>query len=155
MATVKIEPSYNDILIMLDSDEEICHVVDLLGTSSFSYKLSNPILISVDVDKIPHNLSYMKLLCHGGLSQRPPLHLSSYSLNFSIIDALKMTKSRRRSKSDHTEIDFDNIDVRNVKYLPPSFDGDVIFILLLIAVDIFSTYGRSVDGINKMYDGLP
>ena len=56
-----------------------------------------------------------------------------------------MTKSRRSSKSDLTAIDFDSIDVRDVKYLLPIFDGDVIFLLPPINVDVFCTYGRSMD----------
>ena len=53
MATVKIKPSDDDILVLLDSDEYVCHVVDLSDTSSFLYKTtpSNPVLVSVDVDK--------------------------------------------------------------------------------------------------------
>ena len=66
-----------------------------------------------------------------------------------------MTKSSRRSKSDLTAIDFDTIDVCNVKYLPPSFDGDVIFILPPIAVDVSSTNGHSMDDMDKMCDGHP
>ena len=66
-----------------------------------------------------------------------------------------MTKSRRRSKFDLTAIDLDTIDVREVKYLPPSFDGDIIFILHGINVDIFGTYGRSMDDMYKMCDRHP
>jgi hypothetical protein len=56
-------------------------------------------------------------------------------------------------KSNLIAIDFDSIDVCEVKYLPPSFDGDVIFILPPINVDVSSTYGRSMDGTDKMCDG--
>ena len=145
MAIVKIEPSDDDVIVLLYSNEEFCHVVDLSDTSFFSYrtKSSNPVLDSVDFDKTPHNSSYMKLLRHGVLSQRPPLHHFSSSSGFNIVDTLKMTKSRRRSRSNLTAIDFDSIDVRNVKYFPPSFDGDVIFILPPIVVDNSNTYGVS------------
>jgi hypothetical protein len=109
----------------------------------------------VDVDKTPHSSSCMKFVRHGSSSQHPPLHPSSSSSCFNIIDALKMTKSRRRSKSDLIAIDFDSIDIRHVKYLLPSFDGDVIFILPPINVDASSMYGRSMDGMDKMCDGDP
>ena len=109
----------------------------------------------MDVDKIPHNSSYMKLVCHSYSSQRPPLHPSSSSSSFNIVDALKMTKSRKKSKSDLNAIDSDGIDVRDVKYLPPSFDGDVIFISPPMNVDESSTYGRSMDDMDKMCDGHP
>jgi hypothetical protein len=48
-----------------------------------------------------------------------------------MVDALKVTKSRKRSKSDLASIDFDSIDVQDVKYLPSSFNGDVLFLLPL------------------------
>ena len=157
MATVKIEPKKDDVLVLLDSDEDVCLVVDLSDISHFPYKTkpSNPVLVFVDVDRTPHSTSYMKLVRNGSSSQRPPLHPPSSSSRFSIVDALKMTKSRKRSKSDLTAIVFDTINVRNVKYLPPYFDGDVIITLPPIVVDVSSTYGRSMDGIDKMCDGHP
>ena len=77
VATVKIEPSDNDVLVLLDSDEDVCHVVDLSDTSHFPYKprSSNLVLVSVDVDKNPHNSSYMKLLRHGVRPNPPPLNV--------------------------------------------------------------------------------
>ena len=157
IATVKIEPNEDDVLVLLDSDEEVYLIVDLSDTSHFPHKTkpSNPILVYVDVDRTPHNSSYMKLVRHGSSSQRPPLHLPSSSSGFNIVDALKMTKSRRRFKSDLTGIDFDTVDVREVKYLPPSSDCDVIFILPPIILDVSSTYGRFIDDMDKMCDGHP
>ena len=62
-----------------------------------------------------------------------------------------MTKSRRIPKSNLTTIDFDNKDVRDVKYLPPSFDGDVtILILPRINVDVSSVYDQSMDDMDKI-----
>ena len=86
MANVKIEPSDDDVFILFDSAEEVCYVVDFSDTSHFPYKtkLSNPDLVSVDVDKTPYNSSYMKLLRHGASSQRPPLHRSSSYSGFNI-----------------------------------------------------------------------
>ena len=49
------------------------------------------------------------------------------------------------SKSDLTAIDLKSKDIRDVKYLPPSYDGNVIFILPPINVDVFSIYGRFMD----------
>ena len=66
-----------------------------------------------------------------------------------------MIKSRRRSKSDYTAIDFDSIDVRHIKYLPPSFNDDVVFILPPINVDVSSTYRHFMDDMDKMCDGHP
>ena len=55
---------------------------------------------------------YMKSVPHISPSQRPPLHHSTSSIGFTIVDALKLTKSRKKnSKADLASIDFDNIDV--------------------------------------------
>ena len=107
----------------------------------------------MNVAKIPNNPSYMKLVRHSSLSQRQPFHLSSFLFRFNIIDALKMTKSRRMTKPDHTTIDFDSIVILDVKYLPPLFDDDVIFILPPTNVDGFSTYGHFMDDMDKMCNG--
>ena len=70
MVTVKIEPKEDDVLVLLDSDEDICHVVHLSDISHFPYKTkpSNSVLVSVDVDRTPHNSSYMELVRNGSSS---------------------------------------------------------------------------------------
>ena len=89
------------------------------------------------------------------LSQRPPLHPSSSSIGLTIVDALKFTKSRKMSKLDLAFIDFNNIDVRDVKYLPSFFYCDVIFVLPLVALGVPNTYGHSTDSMDKMCNGRP
>ena len=42
MATIKIEPSDDDFLVLLDSNEDVCHVVDHSDTSHFPYKTKGP-----------------------------------------------------------------------------------------------------------------
>lgn len=46
-----------------------------------------------------------------------------------IVKALKLTKSMKRSKYDIATI---NIDVHDVKYLPPSFANDILFVTPLV-----------------------
>ena len=115
--------------MLSDYNNKICPAVIISDTSSFPIRNTTPTpsKVLVDVDKTPSSPLYMRLVYHGTPSQRPPLHpcVSSSSLN--IVEVLKLTKSRKRSKSNLTTIDFDNIDVRDVKYLPPSFDGDIFF----------------------------
>ena len=84
MASVKIESSDNDVLVLLDTDEDVCYVVDLSYTSYFYYKTkhSNHVLVFVNVDKTPHSLLYMKLVRHDFSSQRPPLHFFLFFFRF-------------------------------------------------------------------------
>jgi hypothetical protein len=70
-----------------------------------------------------------------------------------MVDALKLTKSRKKSKSDLVFIDFDSIDVRDVKYLPSFFNGDVLFALPLLHLKFQIRMTVQLDDMNKMYDG--
>ena len=98
---------------------------------------------------------YKMVVFHISFSQCPLLHPSPSSIGLTMVDALKLTKSKKKSKSNLIFIDFDNIDVRNVKYLPYSFNDDVLFLLPLVPLKVPNTYGRSMDGMDKMCDGRP
>lgn len=95
----------------------------------------------------------MMLTCQGTPSQCPPLHplLSFMSLN--IVEKLKLSKSGKTFKCDLTIIDFDNIDVCEVKYLPSKADGDMLFVLSHMTMGVPSVYGRSMNGMDKMCNG--
>ena len=152
--TVKLEPDDNIVCLLSDSDDHICATVDLSDTSSFPFK-NTPSQVPLHASTSSCTPLSIKFACRDTPSQRPPLHPSSSSIGLTIIDALKFTKSRKRSKSDLASIDFENIVVRNVKYLPSSFDGDILFVLPPVPLGVPSAYGRSMDGMDKMCDGHP
>ena len=104
VAIVKIERNDNSIFMLLDSDGDICPIVDLFDTSYFSYKakIPTPLLVYADVGKVHFSPSYMKLLRHKSRFQHSLFLPSSSSSCLNIIDAFKLTKSRERSKSDLT-----------------------------------------------------
>jgi hypothetical protein len=157
MAPVKVEPLDDSVFVLSDSEDDICASVDLSNTSPFPFRSvhSTPSQLPLHVAKSPCGLMYKRVVPQNSPSQRPPLHPSPSSTGLTMVDALKLTKSRKRSKSDLASIDFDSIDVREVKYLPSSFNGDVLFLLPPVALKAPSTYGRSMDGMDKMCDGHP
>lgn len=61
--------------------------------------------------------------------KEPLVHPTLTTKNVHILDVFKITKHRGRSEYDLNNIDFDNIVMKDVKYTPSMFDGDVIFIL--------------------------
>ena len=131
VALVKLEPTHDNMFVLSDSKVDICASVDLSNTSLFPFKSlhSTSSQFSIHVAKFPCGPMYKRLVPHISPSQRPPLHPSPSSIGLTIVDTLKLTKSRKRSKSDLASIGFDNIDVCDVKYLPSSFNGDVLFLL--------------------------
>lgn len=124
-----------------------------MDTSPFPRKIKTPTPIneSVYVDKSPYNPLCMRLAPHG----IPPFYLGSSSLGLNIVEALKLTKSRRRSKSNLTTVDFDNINVCDVKYLPTSYDGDVLYVLPFVSMGVLIVYGCFRNGMEKMCVGHP
>ena len=77
------------------------------------------------------------------------------SSGLSIVNALKLTKSSRRSKSDLTTLDFDNIDERNVKNLPSFLESDILFVLPPLSMGVSNMYGHSINDIEKMCNRHP
>ena len=94
---------------------------------------------------------YMRVACHDTPSQHPLLHLFFSLTCLNIVDA--QTKFMKRSKSDLVSIDFENIEVRDVKYFPLSFGGDVLFELPLATIGVPNAYNHSMDGMDEVYDG--
>ena len=138
----KVKLEVDDVVVLSDSDEDNIQVVDIAGTSSYpfqspcSFTSTSSVQPLHGIDPSPH--------IH---SQKPHVHPTSSKSNVHILEALKITKCRRISKSDLTNIDFDNIVIEDVKYLPSSFNGDVLFILPPIKSGIPDAYGKAMDGV--------
>ena len=98
---------------------------------------------------------HLKFSCHNKPSQRTPLHPSPSSIGLTIIDALKFTKYRKMLKSYFTAIDFENTVVCQCQLLPYFFDGDILFVYVLVPLGVPSAYDRSMGGKDKMCDGHP
>jgi hypothetical protein len=157
IAPIKVESLDDSVFVLSDSEDDICASVDLSNTSPFPFKNvhSTPLQLPIHVVKSRCGLMYKKVVLQISPFQRPTLNFSPSSIWLTMVDALKLRKSRKTSKSDLASIDFDSIDVRDVKYLPSSLNGDVLFLLPLVALKAPSTYGRSMEGMDKMCDGHP
>ena len=133
VATVKLEPTDDNVFVLSDSEDDICASVDLSNALSFLFKIVHSTFLQfpIGVAKSPCGPMYKTVVPHISPSQRPPLHPSPSFVGLTIIDALKLTKSRKIPKPNFSSIDFDNIDVRYVKYLPSSLNDDVLFLFPL------------------------
>jgi hypothetical protein len=157
IAHVKVEPLDDSVFVLSDSEDDICASVDLSNTSPFPFRSVHSTIfrLPIHVAKSPCGLMYKKVVSQISPSQRPPLHPSPSSTGLTVVDALKLTKSRKKSKLYLASIDFDTIDVREVKYLSSSFNGDILFLLPPMTLKVPSPYGRSMDGMDEMCDGNP
>jgi hypothetical protein len=59
----------------------------------------------------------------------------------------------RGSKNELKLVNFDKIRYEKVKYIPPTFDGEVVFELPPPSTSSTSSIGKHMDGMDKKYDG--
>ena len=144
LTQVKVESPV--VQLLSDSEDDICPVIDLADTTT------NPFLGGGSLGSTrslpPRPFSRSPSISSG----RPPLSDSSEKVR-SIIDLVRDTASRKGSKAEVLSIDFDCVERNKVKYLPPAYDGDVIFELPPLPEGCPVTYGGAMDGMGKQYDG--
>ena len=114
---VELDSTDENMFVLLDSKDDICASDNLSNTLPFPFKSvhSTPSQLPIHVAKSAQGL-------YGNDGSPNLTFLVSSTTPFTVIyrlamvDALKLTKSRKKSKSDLASIDFDNIDVREVKF---------------------------------------
>ena len=147
LASVKIEPSDNSVHLLSDSDDDTHSEIKLGDTRS------NPFQSRGSQDSGRPSRQGSRSSMSASLSTgRPPIHPASKK-NRSIMFSIRMTASRRGSRSELSKIDFDTIEHEQVKYLPPVYDGDKIFELPPVPEGVPNPFGGGMDGMSKQYDG--
>ena len=70
-----------------------------------------------------------------------------------IVQCLRRLCSIPGSKSILKKIDYDNIKIQKINHLSPRFDGTQLFVLPAPEVSSFQSRAKSMDGMDKQYDG--
>ena len=94
-----------------------------------------------------------RLLYHSLLSVPPTDALVLPRL--SIMDCLLRLRSMHRSRNELSTMDLSTIKHETVPFLPPVFDGDVIFELSPCGPSSSAIGARNLEGMDKRYDGHP
>ena len=58
-------------------------------------------------------------------------------------------------KIDIVSIDSDNIEVQDIKYIPSSFNNDILFVLPPVALGLRNAHVCLMNDLNKICDGHP
>jgi hypothetical protein len=82
---------------------------------------------------------------------RPPCHPNTRKYP-SIMQCLRRLASFPGSSNELASLDYDKIPYHKVQYLPPSYNGDIIFELPPSCVSA-STSKNTMDGMDKPFDG--
>jgi hypothetical protein len=89
-------------------------------------------------------------------SQRSPIPLShppprvGHERSLSVVDSLKKIRHSKGTRNVFKILDFDSLDIQRVKFLPPTFNGDVLF--ELPPVDTSGPFHMML-GMDKRHDG--
>jgi hypothetical protein len=51
------------------------------------------------------------------------------------------------------KLDYDTLQIEEVNFLSPRFDGNRMFVLPLVSISSSQTKAKSMDGMGKRYDG--
>jgi hypothetical protein len=70
-----------------------------------------------------------------------------------IVQCLRRLGSMPGSKNVLKKIDYDKLNIKLVNHLPPRFDGTQLFVLPAAEVSSSQTRAKSLDGMDKQYDG--
>ena len=103
------------MVVLSDSDEDSIQVVDIAGTSSYPFQSPCSFTSTSSIQPLHGNepspykpLNFSTFEQHTR-SKKPHVYPTSSIANVYILEALKITKCRTRSKTDLTNVDFDNI----------------------------------------------
>jgi hypothetical protein len=129
---VKVEHAEELITILSDDSDGNSPTIALPMTSPL---VNSPLLESSQ--KFPIPLSH------------PPPHVG-YQKFLSVVDSLKRIRASKGVRNVFKILDFDSLDIQRVQFLPPTFNGDVLF--ELPSVDTLGPF-HIIHGMDKYHDG--
>ena len=132
---VKVESGLDLVINLLnffDDDRCIMPEVNPSPLAPFSSLVSLPSNLQIPSFAIPE--SFVKQPC-------------------SIVDLLRRLANIPSSKNVLKKLDYDSLRTVHAEFLPPCFDGDVMFVLPLVSNSALHTKARSIDEMDKHYDG--
>ena len=149
---IKVKLEVDDVGVLSDSDEDSIQEVDIAGILTYpfqsicSFTSTSSVQAPHGNESSPYKPLNLRIFEQHIRSKKSHVYPISSIANVHILEALKITKCRRRCQYDLPIIDFDNIIIKDVKYLPSSFNGDVNFILPIVKTKILDAYGKAMDG---------
>jgi hypothetical protein len=78
---------------------------------------------------------------------------SGHHRSLSVVDFLRRPWVSKGARNAFKSLDYDTLDIRKVEFLPPTFDGDVLFELPLVDTSALHSRSKSMQGMDKRHDG--
>jgi hypothetical protein len=132
---VKVEPSMESITILSD-DSDMSSAQDAMPTKCRSRNLPS--------QDVPNDSP----TCTSWIVLQPSIQSQS-----SVVDYLKRLRTTKGSRNALKKVDYDNVKHLKVDYLPPVFNGDIVFKFPSIHSSSTSSQAGLMVGMDKRHDG--
>jgi hypothetical protein len=132
--------------VKVEKEDEVINILsdDSDGNSP---SVAPHIISRVDNSNIPNSLERTPTL----ISQPQP-H-SGHHQSLSVVDFLRRPWVSKGARNAFKSLDYDTLDIHRVEFLPPTFDGDIIFELPPMDTSALHTGSKSMQGMDKHHDG--
>jgi hypothetical protein len=91
--------------------------------------------------------------------ERTPTPISHPATNvgqkqfLSVVDSLKRLQASKGAKNAFRSLDYNTLDIQRMQFLPPTFNGDVLFELPLVDMLALQSHAKLMHGMDKHHDG--
>ena len=144
---VKTEPGLQTIFELSDSDSE-----NVLETTVLPEVKDTTLPTADEIPAIVVTSLKSSVPCTPAVS---PPSIPAVSPSNSVVQCLMKLSARKRSKSVLSRINFDAIRMQEVEYLPPQYNGDVIFEFPPLGAHGHHSGAKQLRGMDRKYDGHP
>jgi hypothetical protein len=139
-------------LISVKTEPGVDNVVDLSDSSSEDVPVQHEDVPVHDSPLLFPSADYVTR--SHSLSVPSPTSIPSTSnLSQPIVQCLRRLGSMPGSKNVLKKLNYDNLQIQVVSHLPPRFNGTQLFVLPAAEVSSSQTRAKSLDGMDKQYDG--
>ena len=125
-------------------------IIDLSKSSEDDASHAPPYLVSPIPGAPPPSHTSLFPLCTLALKS---LHASSLMQSQCIVESLRKLTQMPGHKNILKRLDYNRIKTMEVEFLPPTYDGDVLFVLPAMGTSLSLSKARSMFGMDKRYDG--
>jgi hypothetical protein len=139
-------------LISVKTEPGVDNVVDLSDSSSEDVPVQHEDVPVYDSPLLFSSADYVTR-SHSLSIPSPTSIPSTSNLSQPIVQCLRRLGSMPGSKNVLKKLDYDKLQIQVVSHLPPRFNGTQLFVLPAAEVSSSQTRAKSLDGMDKQYDG--
>ena len=125
-------------------------IINLSKSSEDDAPPPPPPIVSPILGAPPPSYTLLSPLCTPALKSLPA---SASKQSQCIVQSLRKLIQMLGRKNILKRLDYDKIKAMEVEFLPPTYDSDVLFVLLAVSIFASHSKAKSLFGMDKQYDG--